>query len=250
LSPERNNRAADVERISRIAAVPRILDAVVEITGMRFAAVARVTETSWTTCAVRDDLGFGLQPGQDLELESTICNEIRQHQQPVVFGSASAHPHYSRHHTPKQYGLESYLSVPIFRADRSFFGTLCAIDNRAADLDDPAILKTIELFAELIGRQLEIEEALETSRQELTSVRRSGLLREQVIAAAERDIRDLFQPIVTGVYLLRTSRTMAADDRDIVGQMEECCEQISLRLRPKLDHAYERLGGEVAQHRA
>ena len=241
---------AEVARIRRIPAVPRILDAMIELTGMRFAAVASVTEQSWTACAVRDDLGFGLLPGQQLELESTICNEIRQHQRPVVFGHASADPHYRQHHTPKQYGLESYLSVPIFRADGSFFGTLCAIDSRSSELDDPALLKTIELLAELIGRQLEIEQDLETSRNRLIAAERSSELREQVIAAAERDIRDLFQPIITGVYLLRTSRTINVDDRDIVGQIEECCEQISLRLRGKLDRAYEHMDDHAAGQQA
>lgn len=240
------NVDADVASIGRIAAVPRILDAVIEITGMRFAAVARVTELSWTACAVRDDLGFGLGPGQDLVLESTICNEIRQHGNPVVFGHASADPHYSRHHTPLQYGLESYLSVPIFRVDGTFFGTLCAIDSRAADLRDATILKTVELFAELIGRQLEIEEHLATSRQELFETREHHALRETLVAAVERDIRDLFQPIVTGLYLLRTSPTMDGGDRDVVVQMEECCEQVSMLLRDNLDRAYGRIHDESA----
>lgn len=232
---------ADVARISRIAAVPRILDAVVLMTGMRFAAVARVTGTSWTACAVRDDLEFGLLPGGELELESTICNEIRQHQQPVVFGHASQHAHFSHHHTPRHYGLESYISVPIFRSDGSFFGTLCAIDSRPTDLDDPAILKTFQLFAELIGLQLEIEEDLATSRQQLLDAERNSELRDRLVSAAERDIRDLFQPIVTGIYLLRTSASIDDRDREIVGQMNDCCEQISRLLRAKLDHAYGRL---------
>lgn len=249
VSTVHNDREADVARIRRIPAVPRILDAMIELTGMRFAAVASVTAQSWTACAVRDDLGFGLLPGQQLVLESTICNEIRQHQRPVVFGHASIDPHYSLHHTPKQYGLESYLSVPIFRADGTFFGTLCAIDSRPSQLDDPALLKTIELLAELIGRQLEIEKDLEDSRNRLIAAEKNSELRELVIAAAERDIRDLFQPIITGVYLLRTSGTMHTDDRDIVGQIEECCEQISLRLRGKLDRAYERIDGETAEQR-
>lgn len=241
MTTERSNVEADVARIGLIAAVPRILDAMIEITGMRFAAVARVTELAWTACAVRDDLGFGLSPGQDLVLESTICNEIRQHRQPVVFGEASADPHYSQHHTPKHYGLESYLSVPIFRVDGSFFGTLCAIDSRPSDLAGPAILRTIELFAELIGHQLAMEDDLTTSRKALLDIQQSSALREQLITSVERDIRDLFQPIVTGLYLLRTSRTLHADDHDIVEQMDDCCKQVSLLLRDNIDRAYGRI---------
>lgn len=241
MSTDRTELDLDVARIARIAAVPRILDAVMLMTGMRFAAVARVTEASWVACAVRDELAFGLLLGGELELESTICNEIRQNQQPVVFGHASAHPHFSQHHTPRLYGLESYISVPIFRSNGSFFGTLCAIDSRPTELDDPAILKTFQLFAELIGMQLEIEDDLATSRQQLQDAVHKSDLRDQLISNAEREIRDLFQPIVTGLFLLRTSASISADDRENAEQMNECCEQISQRLRAKLDDAYTRL---------
>jgi hypothetical protein len=40
-------------------------------TGMRISLVARVTDESWTACAVLDEAGFGLQPGDQLELHST-----------------------------------------------------------------------------------------------------------------------------------------------------------------------------------
>ena len=69
---------ADIANVSRNASVPRILDAVVHTTGLRFAAVARVTETTWTACAVRDDLGFGLAPGGDLVLETLRDLDVQQ----------------------------------------------------------------------------------------------------------------------------------------------------------------------------
>jgi len=48
--------AADVASIARIDAVPKILEVVCRMTGMGFAAVARVTEERWIACAVRDEL--------------------------------------------------------------------------------------------------------------------------------------------------------------------------------------------------
>jgi hypothetical protein len=43
--------AADVETIGRLGSVPTILQTVAHTTGMRFAAIARVTDTNWTACA-------------------------------------------------------------------------------------------------------------------------------------------------------------------------------------------------------
>lgn len=226
----------DVAAIQRIESVPRILSTVAEITGMRFAAVARVTETRWTACAVLDDLGFGLAPGDDLDLVTTICNEIRDHQQPVVFGHASQHPVYAHHHTPKRYGLESYASIPIFRGSGEFFGTLCAIDSRPADLNGPGLLKSLELFAQLIGMQLELIDDLDHARTRLTDAE----LREQVLATTEREIRDLLQPVVTNLYLLQSSPTLAGDDRLLLADMDASCRQVGRLLRERLHRALEK----------
>lgn len=235
--PDHSVVDSDIRSIQSIDAVPRILATVARITGMRFAAVARVTDTRWTACAVQDDLAFGLAPGGELELESTICNEIRQHRQPVVFGHASQHPLYATHHTPLQYGLESYISVPIFRRDGEFFGTLCAIDNRPAELDDPLVVSSLQLFAELIGTQLELSDDLDATRLRL----RDSEFREQVLASTERDIRDLLQPIVTNLYLLRTSGGASGEASTLVADMEASCEQLTSLLRGKLDVALGRI---------
>ena len=231
---------ADIAQVARCTSVPRILDAVVALTGLRFAAVARVTDCHWTACAVRDDLGFGLGPGGDLVLETTICNEIRQHHAPVVFGHASGHPVFRDHHTPKLYGLESYISVPIFRQDGAFFGTLCAIDSKPSDIDaDPAKVKTLALFAELIGTQLDLLDDLAESDARLRDAEHKGAEREQLVVATEREIRDLIQPIVTVLYLLRSSEALAAD-RDVIAHMEACCADIGTMLRERLNQTYDR----------
>ena len=67
----------DVAAVAGIGAVPAILEVVCRTTGMGFAAVARVTEDRWVACAVRDEIAFGLAPGGELPVETTICDEIR-----------------------------------------------------------------------------------------------------------------------------------------------------------------------------
>lgn len=67
--------AADVEAVAGIDVVPTILEVVCRTTGMGFAAVARVTEDRWIACAVKDDIAFGLKPGGELSVETTICNQ-------------------------------------------------------------------------------------------------------------------------------------------------------------------------------
>ena len=150
---------ADIEAVSRISKVPSILRAVAEITKLRFVVIARVTEGSWTACAVLDQMEFGLPVGGELEVASTLCSEVRDHRTPIVIEHATQDPVYCAHPTPKQYGIESYIAFPIILKNGKFFGTLCAIDSRPADLSAKTILESMELFAELIATELENEDA-------------------------------------------------------------------------------------------
>ncbi|HEX4273161.1 MAG TPA: hypothetical protein VHZ32_17345, partial [Rhizomicrobium sp.] len=69
----------DLDTIAAIAAIPTILEVVCRTTGLRFAAVARVTDDRWICLASKDDVQFGLASGGELQVGTTICNEIRDH---------------------------------------------------------------------------------------------------------------------------------------------------------------------------
>src|ERR1700687_5509920 len=152
--------SADIAAVQGIAAVPRLLEVVCRSTGMGFAAVARVTEQRWVCCAVRDEIEFGLLPGGELEVETTLCHEIRQSHEAVVINNVAEDAAYCGHHTPAKYGFQSYISMPIVLADGTFFGTLCALDPRPARLDTPETIGMFKLFAELIAIHLEAVDRL------------------------------------------------------------------------------------------
>ena len=136
------------------AAIRAILEELCRITDMGFAAVARVTDTRWIACQVLDKIEFGLDPGDELELSTTICDEIRQSHQAVIIDEVSGHPDWSRHHTPTLYGFESYVSLPIFLDDGSFYGTLCAIDPRPRKLSAPTLVARMRELARQVAAVL------------------------------------------------------------------------------------------------
>lgn len=150
-------RNDEVRAVARVPQLQDLLAKVCSVTGMRFAAVARVAEHRWTTCAVNDLLDFGLQPGQDLILETTICRELRPGQT-TAFGQASAHPLYARHHTPKIYGFESHISVPLMLGDGRLFGSLCALDPKPVPMDE-AVIAQVQAVAAAISSHLVLETA-------------------------------------------------------------------------------------------
>jgi signal transduction histidine kinase len=184
--------------------VPAILQVVRELTGLRFVAVARVTEDSWTACAVLDQLNFGLQVGGELDLATTLCHEIRQAHHSVVIDKASEDPLYRDHHTPRLYQFESYIAVPIFRTDGRFFGTICALDPNPAPLKSSTIQSTMESFARMLALQIEAEENLQKTEAALKQERETAELREQFIAVLGHDLRNpLFAISASAEMLLR-----------------------------------------------
>jgi signal transduction histidine kinase len=159
----------DVERIQELSIVPSILELVCRITGMGFSAVARVTDSKWIACAVKDEINFGLRPGGQLELETTICNEIKGHGQPVVIDEVAKDDQFCNHHTPRQYGFQSYISIPIILKDGVFFGTLCAIDPRPFPLKSSNMVTLFTLFADLIAYHLLTHDRMRAQKELLTT---------------------------------------------------------------------------------
>ncbi len=244
--PERSSRmdqalAGDVRTIGRLSAVPSILEMVCETTGLRFAAVARVTPTSWIACAVLDKLDFGLQVGGELDVTTTLCREIHASHAPIVIEKASDDEVFCGHPTPKMYGFESYIAVPIIRRSGDVFGTICALDPRPARLKDGKTLRTIELYADLIAAQLEVEERLDESQSALASAVETGALREQFIAVLGHDLRNPLFSLAAGLEGL-TRRPLDEKAAVIVDQMRQSCTRMSDLVEDILDFARGRLG--------
>jgi len=156
-----NDVQADIAAVNRLTIIPKLLEIICRTTGMGFAAIARVTEDKWVACSVRDEIEFGLVPGSELKLETTICHEIRQNGKAVIIDEVKKDENFCNHHTPAMYGFQSYISVPILRADGSFFGTLCAIDPKPAKLSNPETINLFKLFTELISYHLALVEKVD-----------------------------------------------------------------------------------------
>jgi signal transduction histidine kinase len=235
----------DIDAISRIDAVPNILDVVCRITGMGFAAVARVTEDRWIACQVLDKIAFGLVPGDELQVATTICNEIRQSGQAVIIDEVATDEAFCGHPTPALYGFQSYISMPIVRKDGSFFGTLCAIDPAPARLKNPEVIGVFRLFAELIAAQLDAAERLSTSEASLNNERRIAELREQFIAVLGHDLRNPVAALAAGARFLNAT---PLNDRakEIVTLMQQSIQRMSGLVDNLLDFARGRLGGGIA----
>jgi GAF domain-containing protein len=240
---------ADIENVSRIEAAPTILDVVCRTTGMRFAAVARVTADRWIACSVLDEVDFGLKPGAELKVETTICNEIRQSREPIIIDNVAEDDAWCKQCDSGEYGFQSYISMPIILADGTFFGTLCAIDPRPARLRTPETIGMFRLFADLIAKHLDAQRKLAATESALLEERRVSEMREQFIAMLGHDLRAPMRAIRFFVELL-VKKTPLDDESVTMGRMvRDSASRMVAPIDNLLDFARGRLGGGLTWNR-
>ena len=240
---------ADLDAIETIAAVPTILNVVCRVTGMGFAAVARVTEHRWVCLAVNDEINFGLKPGGELKVETTICHEVRDAREAVIIDHAAQDAVYCDHPTPAMYGFQSYISMPIFLKDGSFFGTLCAIDPKPAKLKNEGVIGMFRLFAELIAFHLDAGRRLAAAEANLLDARTAAEVRDQFIAVLGHDLRNPLASIGAGTQLLQKT-PLDEKARTIVALMDQSVTRMAALITNILDFARGRLGGGLTLERS
>ena len=223
---------ADIAEIAKIAAVPMILDAICRTTGMGFAAIAQVTEDHWIACAVRDGSNLGITPGAELQVETTICRDVRQSETAIIIENLAEHGKYFGHPVAAQ-GIQSYISMPIVLAGGRFFGTLMAVDRAPAGLDTPEITGMFRLFAELIAFHLAaLEPAAKAARE------------DEFIALLGHELRNPLATINVSAWMLERAR-LEGKPASMVGAIRNSVVRMAGLIDNMLDFAEGRLDGPL-----
>ena len=147
----RDGFAAQVAKEGDDPEIEAILMEVCHATGMGFVAVACVTDTRWIAAQVLDRIEFGLDPGDELDVKKTICDDIRECGNAIIIDRISESPEWRTHPVPMLYGFESYASIPILLEDGSFYGTLCAIDPEERTLSGRETVALLARCARRVG---------------------------------------------------------------------------------------------------
>lgn len=234
-----------VDEIQAIGAVPKILETVAAMTGLRFVCIAHVTQDSWTACAVLDKLEFGLKPGDPLDVTTTLCEEVRDTRAAVIIDHVRESARYCDHHTPRIYGFQSYFSIPVFRPDGRYFGTLCGLDPEPVRLSDAVTVSTLHLFTELIAKQLESEHSLGEARAALLDERETAELREQFIAVLGHDLRTPLGSVMSGAEFLLLKH-QDPSTRQVAERIRRSARRMSALVEDVVDFTRGRMGDGLA----
>lgn len=235
---------SDIEMLAGSETVGTLLETVMLATNMRFAAVARVTTDRWVACRTVDEVNFGLSEGDEIGIDQTFCQSVRETSEKVMFNDVATDDVYRNHPIAAQFGIVSYASIPIFRSNGSFFGTLCAIDTEPRDVKHPRVVAMLEMFADIIGRSLETEERLEAQERLVEHERQMAAVQEEFVAVLGHDLRNSVAALNAGVRQL-DKEPLSDKARKILPLMGSSIHRMSELIDNIMLHAKSRLGGGI-----
>lgn len=131
---------------------------------------------------------------------------------PLFITDAQQDPRFVDHPGLTEYGIRSYLAVPLRRLNGAPIGTLCALDPDSTERGD-IHLPTLEAVADLIAHELE--------RAEATAYR------ERMLGVLGHDLRSPLQALRLGTSVLdadlpRENRALVRDRMErAIGRMDE-----------------------------
>ncbi|QPM91955.1 Adaptive-response sensory-kinase SasA [Pseudooceanicola algae] len=235
---------ADIEMLANSPLIGTILETVMLATNMRFAAVARVTADHWVACRTVDEVNFGLKAGDEIEIQSTFCQTVRDTSRKVMFSDVATDDVYQGHPIAARFGIVSYASIPIHRGDGTFFGTLCAIDTEPRDVKHPRSVAMLEMFADIIGQSLETEERLEAHEEMIAHERKLSRIQEEFVAVLGHDLRNPVAAMDAGFRML-SREPMTDKAQKILPMMRSSLHRMNDLIENIMLHAKARLGGGI-----
>jgi len=234
----------DVVAFSRIAAVKMILETLQKLTGLRLSIVVRVDDNSWTACAVLDNLDFGLNPGDQLELSTTYCNTARENAAPLVVKHASQNDDFKDHPGFTVYGVESYIAVPLYRQNGDCFGVMCALDLEPKEFSEE-LVGTFELFANLITYELEAEERRQEGEDLLRLTQQSNESRARFMSILGHDLRSPLNTIVMAANLQKQGTLAPEKNAQMSEKILKTARRMQFLIEDLLDTTQTVQGNEI-----
>ncbi len=235
---------ADIQIVSGSDLIGTILETILLATNMRFAAVARVTAERWVACRTVDEVNFGLAEGDEIEIQSTFCQSVRATGQRVMFNDVATDDVYRGHPIATNFGIVSYASIPIYRSDGSFFGTLCAIDIEPREVKHPRVVAMLEMFASVISQGLETQEQLAAQELLIEKERELAQIQEEFVAVLGHDLRNPVAAFGAGLRQLE-KEPQSARTETILPLMRSSLRRMNELIENIMMHAKSRLGGGI-----
>lgn len=222
--------------LSESKSVQTVLKVLRRVTGLRAVMIAEAGEELAKINAVLDESGFGLQMGDALDSSTTYCQIVWKTKKPLHIEHASQNPDFSSHPGLKVHGVESYMSVPVFRSNGEIFGNLCAFDTVPAQLSAENI-ELFEIFSELITYELESQIEKNQLAEKLETAKELSETRTRLMSILGHDLRNPLNTILMAAKIQLRNENADAQTTDLAQKIVRSGERMQKLINDILDTA-------------
>lgn len=139
--------------------------------------VTRTVGDDWIVLeAVNTDSRYAVASGDVFSWSDSFCSRMVEGRGPSIAPRSSEVPAYREAPVGRAMPIESYVGIPIRRADGELFGTLCAIDPapRGGELD--AVAPLVEVVGSLLATVLDAELRREADTRRVEAAEATAML--------------------------------------------------------------------------
>lgn len=160
-------RAHDLEQLVR-----PLLELLQTVTGLESTYLTSIDAGAGVQHVLfaRNSRRMQIPEGLDVPWEGTLCKRALEEGCSYTDDVAAR---WSDSEAARALGIETYASVPVRTDDGALYGTLCAASATRMPLGDGAV-QALQMFSQLIGRQIDRERALEALRGANQTLARSA----------------------------------------------------------------------------
>ncbi|MEM6868522.1 MAG: GAF domain-containing sensor histidine kinase [Cyanobacteria bacterium P01_C01_bin.121] len=202
------------QNISRLLAMPICILSVMDSDVQRFKSVVGLSSLG---------LMNQLAAARSLPKNESFCTHVIDSGRTFVLPDATSHPAFSRSLLVQQYGIQSYLGVPLITTEGCCIGTLAVMDLLPHEFTAQEIA-FLELSARWSMSEFEKQQALSHRHQQETAVAQPSGDRESTLLSRVNQVRfDLIVQLTQELRNPLTSVTGMASmlSREIYGPLSE-----------------------------
>lgn len=164
-------------------AIEAILKLIADQLGMRTTHLSHISEEDnlqSVVAAFNAPDGCAVMAGSEIDLEDTYCRTVAAmvDPEPLIIEDTKTDPRFAGSRAARAFpNIGSYLGVPIWLSDGTFYGTLCAIDPEPHRLT-PEGAELVTVLARFCATEIE---------RDLEAERRHAVEREATLIQADRE---------------------------------------------------------------
>lgn len=155
----------------------------------------------------------------------SFCQHVVKSGKALVVTDAREHPLVCDNPIVQEFGVVSYMGVPVITPAGNVLGSFCVLDTAPRHWEDDDIAFMEDLCAAIVN-EIDLRRSKKMLEISVQDLRKSEKRREELIHMIVHDLRNPLNGIVGGMDLLKSSASFDANENELFDLCRESCDSL------------------------